>query len=70
MKIKPENMEELAAATSLIRPGTAGLDDYVNGKYKKTIMKKIDSRLSKWLESTYGAIVFQERKRSRKEVIL
>ena len=38
----------------------AGLDDYVNGKYKKTIMKKIDSRLSKWLESTYGAIVFQE----------
>ena len=55
MKIKPEKMEELAAATSLIRPGTAGLDDYVAGKYKKTIMKKIDSRLSKWLESTYGA---------------
>lgn len=60
IKMKPQNMEELAAATSLIRPGTAGLDDYVAGKFKTRPMKKIDSRLSTWLESTYGAIVFQE----------
>ena len=60
-KMQCNNMEELAAANSLIRPGTGGLDDYVNGKMHPNNVKKLDPRLDKWLSNTYGVIVFQEQ---------
>jgi DNA polymerase-3 subunit alpha len=60
-KMQCSNMEELAAANSFIRPGTGGLDDYVNGKKNPNTIKKLDSRLDKHLSVTYGAVVFQEQ---------
>lgn len=60
-KMQCGNMEELAAANSFIRPGTGGLDDYVKGKRDRSTIKVLDPRLNKWLEVTYGAIVFQEQ---------
>lgn len=60
-KMQCGNMEELAAANSFIRPGTGGLDDYVKGKKDKSTIKQLDPRLNKWLDVTYGAIVFQEQ---------
>lgn len=60
-KMQCSNIEELAAANSLIRPGTGGLDDYCKGKKDPGSIKKIDKRLSKCLEPTYGAIIFQEQ---------
>lgn len=53
-KMQCSNMEELAAANSLIRPGTGGLDDYVKGKQDPSSIKHLDPRLDKWLEATYG----------------
>ena len=60
-KMQCSNMEELAAANSFIRPGTGGLDDYVAGKKNPKTIKQLDPRLMKWLNSTYGALVFQEQ---------
>ena len=54
-KMQCGNMEELAAANSFIRPGTGGLDDYVKGKKDKSTIKRLDERLNKWLDVTYGA---------------
>ena len=55
-KIKPNNIEELAAANSLIRPGTSGLDEYCEAKHDKTKMKLYgDERIDRHLSKTYGA---------------
>lgn len=55
-KIKPKNIEELAAANSLIRPGTSGLDEYCEAKHNSTKIKTYgDERLDKHLKKTYGA---------------
>lgn len=54
-------MEELAAANSLIRPGTGGLDDYVKGKKNTNTIRELDPRLQYWVKDTYGTIVFQEQ---------
>ena len=60
-KIKPQNMEELSAANAFIRPGASGLEEYVKAKNNVGYSKKIEPRLDKYLEKTYGAIVFQEQ---------
>jgi DNA polymerase-3 subunit alpha len=54
-KMHPANIEELAAATSFIRPGSSGLDSYMKGKDDATKVAKTDKRLDKCLKSTYGA---------------
>ena len=60
-KVKPRNIEELAAVTSFIRPGAVGLDDYVMTKNDPTKRRRIDPRLDCWLDKTEGAIAFQEQ---------
>ena len=54
-KIKPQNMEELSAANAFIRPGASGLEEYVKAKNNVGYSKKIEPRLDKYLEKTYGA---------------
>jgi DNA polymerase-3 subunit alpha len=54
-KIKPKNIEELAAANSFIRPGVVGLDEYVETKKDQSKMKKLHPRLDPIFEKTYGA---------------
>ena len=60
LSMQCDNIEELSAATSLIRPGTGGLDQYVEGKKNPKAIRKIDSRLAEPLKVTFGAIIFQE----------
>ena len=55
-KMKPQNMEELAAANSLIRPGTSGLDEYCAAKNDPNKVKIFgDERIDRHLKKTYGA---------------
>ena len=61
LSMQCDNIEELSAATSLIRPGTGGLDQYVEGKKNPKAIRKIDSRLAEPLKVTFGAIIFQEQ---------
>lgn len=61
-KMQPRNMKELAAANSLIRPGTSGLDEYVEAKFDNSKLKLFnDERIDRHLANTYSAIVFQEQ---------
>ena len=60
-KVQPRNIEELSAANSFIRPGASGIDEYVSAKINVKKIRKLDPRLDKHLESTYGAIVYQEQ---------
>ena len=60
-KVQPRSIEELSAANSFIRPGASGIDEYVSAKINIKNIKKLDLRLDKFLESTYGSIVYQEQ---------
>ena len=59
-KVRPKNIDELAAITALIRPGSSGLDEYIAVKNGIKQQTKIDPRIDKILKPTYGAILFQE----------
>ena len=59
-KVQPTNIDELSAITSLIRPGSSGLDEYCQVKSGKKEQIKIDPRIDKILKPTYGAILYQE----------
>ena len=60
-KIKPTNIEELAAANSFIRPGVIGLDEYVETKHNPQKVRKLHPKVDPIFEKTYGAMVFQEQ---------
>lgn len=60
--VKPDNIDELAACNSFIRPGTEGIDAFVAGKNNRQgKIKYGDERIDKILESSHGALVFQEQ---------
>lgn len=61
-KIKPSNIEELAAVNAIIRPGASqGQDFYVQGKETGEIYYFDDERLKDILTPTYGTITYQEQ---------
>lgn len=60
-KIKPQNIEELSAANAFIRPGASGLDEYNIAKKDHSKRRKLHPKLDTILETTYGAIVYQEQ---------
>ena len=60
-KIKPRNIEELSAANAFIRPGASGLEEYIAAKLDPNKRRKLHPNLDPILESTYGAIVYQEQ---------
>lgn len=60
-KVKPRNIEELAAANAFIRPGASGLEDYVNAKTNINNIHKLHPSLDSILDVTYGSIVYQEQ---------
>lgn len=63
-KMKPRNIHEVAAATALIRPGSGQVDPYVLAKADSTKRILIDPRLDRYLDSTYGVLLFQEQSMS------
>lgn len=60
-KLKPRNIEELAAANAFIRPGASGLEEYIEAKKDPSKRRKLHPKLDPILESTYGSIVYQEQ---------
>lgn len=60
-KVRPTNIEELAAANSFIRPGVIGLDEYVETKQNPQKVRKLHPKIDPIFEKTYGAMVFQEQ---------
>ena len=63
-KVKPNNIEELAALVSLLRPGPleAGMSqDYVDIKSGKKEIEYLHESLAPILNTTYGCLVYQEQ---------
>jgi len=63
IQVKPKSVEDLAAVTSIFRPGplSAGLSDkYVNGRNGKPVEYLIPG-LEPILNTTYGSMIFQEQ---------
>lgn len=63
-KIKPENIIDIATATSIYRPGplTAKVDKlYIDAKNDPSSVKYEHPLVKRVLEKTYGCIIFQEQ---------
>lgn len=60
-RIQPGNIYEIAAVTALIRPGSGQVENYIEAKNDISKRKKIDPRIDRWLNNTYGIILFQEQ---------
>jgi DNA polymerase III alpha subunit len=63
-KIRPDNIEELAALTALLRPGPleAGMTkDYSDIKFGRKKISYLHKSLKPILEPTYGCLVYQEQ---------
>ena len=61
-KLKPNNIEDLAVALALYRPGPMGnIDSFIRRKNGIEKIDYIDDRLKEILESTYGIIIYQEQ---------
>lgn len=60
-QVKPDNIDELAACNSFIRPGTEGIHAFVKGKKNGGGIQYGDKRIDDILSNTFGAIVFQEQ---------
>ena len=61
-KIQPRNIHEVAAVTALIRPGSGQVDTYIKAKNDPKFRVKIDPRIDRHLNRTYGVILFQEQR--------
>lgn len=63
-KIAPEDINDIIALIALYRPGPMGsgmLDDFVNRKHGKSIIKYDHPCLEPILKETYGVILYQEQ---------
>lgn len=63
-KMRPTMFEDLTAAVALFRPGPLGsgmVDDYIEGKHGRKIVKYLHPVLEPILKETYGVILYQEQ---------
>ena len=61
-KIQPRDMEELSAVNAFIRPGTSGLDEYVQAKVDPNAKRLMGYQpFDDVLSPTMGGIVYQEQ---------
>lgn len=63
-KVKPENIEELAALTALVRPGaleSGQSDEYIDIKFGKKQPTYLHPALKDILSSTYNSMIYQEQ---------
>ena len=59
-KIQPRNIHEMAATTALIRPGAGNLDPYLEAKNFPDKRIYVDPRIDRFLNESYGVILYQE----------
>lgn len=61
MDLKPNKIEDLMAMVALYRPGPmAVIPDYINRKNDSSLVTYLDPRMKKFLEASYGLIVYQD----------
>lgn len=63
-KLKPETIEHISAAVALYRPGpieSGFIDQYVERKNGREDSSPIHPAMEKFLEDTYGLIIYQEQ---------
>lgn len=59
--LKPTRVEDLMAMVALYRPGPiAVIPEYIKRKKDKKLIKYLDPRMKKFLEASYGLIVYQD----------
>jgi DNA polymerase-3 subunit alpha len=64
VKLVPERFEDLVALNALYRPGPLGsgmVDEFINGKRGRTLVKYDLPELKDILSETYGVILYQEQ---------
>ena len=59
--LKPSRVEDLMVMVALYRPGPiAVIPDYIKRKRNPKLIKYLDPRMKKYLEASYGLIVYQD----------
>ncbi len=62
ISLKPTELEDIIAMTSLYRPGPMELiPDFIAGKHGKKVTHYLHPKLKPILEKTYGVVVYQEQ---------
>ncbi len=60
-ELRPTKVEDLMAMVALYRPGPiAVIPEYIRRKRNPKLVKVIDKRVEKYLEASYGLIVYQD----------
>lgn len=63
-KLQPEKFEDIIAVNALYRPGPLGsgmVDDFIERRHGRQVIKYLFQELQPILEETYGVIVYQEQ---------
>jgi DNA polymerase-3 subunit alpha len=59
--LKPNRIEDLMAMVALYRPGPMSvIPEYIARKHNPSLVKYLDPRMKKFLDKTYGLIVYQD----------
>ena len=60
-ELKPSRIEDLMAMVALYRPGPiAVIPEYIARKHNSKLVKYLDPRMEKFLDKSYGLIVYQD----------
>jgi len=60
-ELQPERIEDLMAMLALYRPGPISvIPEYIRRKNNKRLVKYLDPRMEKFLDKSYGLIVYQD----------
>ncbi len=60
-ELKPKNIHDINAMLALYRPGAmAFIPEYIARKENPDLIKFVDPRMEKWLEDSYGLMVYQD----------
>lgn len=61
VELKPNRIEDLMAMVALYRPGPISqIPEYIKRKYNSRLVKYLDPRMEKFLNMSYGLIVYQD----------
>ena len=63
-RLRPDRFEDLIALVALFRPGplqSGMVDDYIDRKHGRAVVRYLDPKLEPILKPTYGVILYQEQ---------
>src|SRR3990167_760422 len=60
-ELKPSRVEDLMAMVALFRPGPMSvIPEFIARKHNPKLIKYLDPRMEKFLDMSYGLLVYQE----------